>query len=289
MQNSVNVLKFLKIKPIDYSEKFTCKWNDFNNNTNLKNCKKIRLILYTDDPTIFLEKTLNIQENNYFLFSKEIKLLNLVEHLFFNGEKPCFEKNRWIIPINISFFLPIINKLENATFSISTINCVYDEYCKKIKFKIQTQNSDSDSDWDSNNIYYNSDILYYNFKNIATIHLVPRILIMFVIVWIDDFSDFLYCKFNILNEYGKYCEIIIKRQDLKFVEFLKKTAIIIPICANSFSNLSYLIKNLIFTMDDLKKMVMYKEEEKSFLELVYNNTTTTLFSGNVVYALENKN
>lgn len=279
----INKLKYLKHVKINTAP----KWEKFIMNSN-ESFNKIRIVYMTrSNPSNFLETHLTIWENDKYICSTQIKLMAFIEQYIFGEEKIQFDslKNEWIIPINISLFLPSNIQFEKISFSTRFIcNCDQDSNnckCNKYheKYTVQIQKSINKNEFESVNLHCEGCHHVFDYK--ATIYF--HVPILFIVVWLQDFSTFLYCKFNYFDENDKYHEFVIKKHDLNLVEIYDKKAIIIPTSLNSLSNLSYLFKNLVYTKQDLLDLIIiYKKH--TFLELYFSdNNELKKATSNIIY------
>ncbi len=304
--NRINFLKYLKNKSC-LNDKFCLdeKWQNVNYNYLYKsfnideNVKKIRFIFKAKStPTIFINHLLNIwDENNTWLFSTPIKFFALIEQHFFDGEKIRFDSiiGGWIIPINISFFLSQIKNFRIciqqlctcSTNNLPICQCFTDIETINLQILKNNNNHDNQVKIYIEHIASEKDFRIYFHQTI-----------LFAIIWVDDFESFSYCKFNILNTNGDYNEIIYKKQNLKLVEIYDKKAIIIPTCVDSFSDLKYLFKNIVYTTKDLTNLLYTTldllnlethTDKVSFIEIYFtnNNNLKMLVERNIVYTRDN--
>ncbi len=281
MQNNdcINKLKYLKHKSIDIF--YNYKWENLDN-IEIKDdkCYKIRLLYkpssFFSTPSNFLNKTLvacHKQHTTAIYKFESIKILACIEQYFFDGDIIRYDQlgNVWIIPINISFLYPHINMwLENYFFS-SENYCDYhgSEMCKCVNdegtFIVQLQQD--------NNISHSKlgahlkSVDYDNYlKPKIEIFFESNNNILFTIVWINDFSTFMYCKYN---------EKLVNKHDFKFVDIYDKKAIIIPTSGISMQVIKYLLYSLDYNNQDLINLKT-NDQKGSYLELYFCNNIKQL-------------
>lgn len=270
MQNNdcINKLKYLKHKSIDIF--YNYKWENLDNvDFNDDKCFKIRLLYKpsscTSTPSNFLNKYIWVHNAANHLIAHSIKLLALIEQNFFKGDKICYDQlmGAWIIPINISLFLPLYNQIKDIGFSIGNYcdkhftkecECVDDDYGTFI-IQILKNTFETLLIEKRKKLFRDFCRVYIENNNTLIINLPNNN--VFTVIWIQDFSTLAYCKCK-YKYFDENKEIIIKKYNLNLVEIYDKKAIIIP---NS-SNLDFLFNNIAYTLQDLKDCLtqIYKIE-----------------------------